>query len=278
MRDSLVFYRSFADAAKYLSDDDRLRFFDGLVAYALDDQEPDFDGPAAGMFLLIKPQIDANNRKYENGKRGGRPSNESVEGFENQTETKTKPNHNQTETKPKPNVNVNVNGNGNENENESTSVDVWSISRSVLSYLNQKAGTNYKTDAADSVRLISELFHKGYTETDMMSVVDKKVASWLGDAKVEQYLRPSTLFGPKFDQYLQEPDTVGREARRKESERKERQNKARSDLERYERELSELQGQYDATDVIRERIEIKGSIAVLEAKMEAARAVIGASG
>ena len=276
MRDSLVFYRSFADAAKYLSDEDRLRFFDGLIAYALNDQDPDFDGPAAGMFLLIKPQIDANNRKYENGKRGGRPSNESIQGFENQNETKTKPNDNQTITKPKPNVNVNVNDN--DNENVSTSVDVWSLSESVLGYLNEKAGTNYKTDAATSVRLISDLSHKGYTESDMIAVIDKKVSAWLGDAKVEQYLRPSTLFGPKFEQYLSEPDTVGREARQKEKERKERRDKARSDLERYEREMSGLKGQYDATEDIRERIEIKGSIAVLEAKMEAARSVIGSNG
>ena len=60
------------------------------------------------MLELCKPQIDANNRRFENGKKGGR---------RNQTETKTEPKQNQTETKTEPNVNVNVNDNVNVNVN-----------------------------------------------------------------------------------------------------------------------------------------------------------------
>ena len=63
---------------------------------------------------MIKPQIDANNRKYQNGKLGGRPKN-------NQNETKIKPKINQTITKTKPNVNDNDNVNENNNINNNTS-------------------------------------------------------------------------------------------------------------------------------------------------------------
>lgn len=90
-RDSFVFYRSFAEAAQTLSAKERLKFFDALVGYALDGADPEISGPAAGMLILVRPVIETNNRKYENGRKGGRP-----------TVTKEEPKRNQTETKPKP--------------------------------------------------------------------------------------------------------------------------------------------------------------------------------
>lgn len=112
MRDSFVFYRSFFESFSDLSKKDKLALFDALCNYALNDVEPELTGAPSAMFKLLKPQVDANNRRYENGKKGGRPK-------QNQTETKPKPNNNQNRTKVKPNVNenvnVNVNGNGNGN-------------------------------------------------------------------------------------------------------------------------------------------------------------------
>lgn len=109
MRDSCVFYRSFLDAIELLPKKYQLGFYKALFNYALNDEPPkDLGGGAAALFKALQPQIDANNRKFENGKKGGRPKN-------NQDETKPKPNNNQSITKPKPNVNVNVNVNGNGN-------------------------------------------------------------------------------------------------------------------------------------------------------------------
>jgi len=268
MRGSLVFYRSFADAAKYLPDEERLQFFDSLVAYALDGIEPELVGAAAGMFLLVRPQIDANNRKYENGKKGGRPANESIGGFENQTETKPKPNDNQDITTTEPNVNDNANANvsANEKGNASTEVDVWLLFKNVLTYLNEQAGTSYKTDDVNSVRLITGLSQKGYTEEQMKTVIDKKVGSWLGDPKVEQYLRPSTLFGPKFEQYLSEPDSARK--RKQDEDRKREQNKVR-----YREAIKSYQEQISAIDEkmkdagVAEKVELRGQKAVLEARL-----------
>ena len=107
MRDSLVFYRSFYEALNCLPDEEYLRAIKMVLDYALNDIEPTVHtGMAYAVFLLVKPQIDANNRRYENGSKGGRPK------------TKTKPNENQNETKAKPNVNVNDNVNDNDNVNE----------------------------------------------------------------------------------------------------------------------------------------------------------------
>lgn len=110
MRDSFIFYRSFFEAAKTLKQKEKLKLFESICDYALNDAEISLDGAAEGMFKLLKPQLDANTRKYENGKRGGRPK-------KNQDETKTKPKRNQNESKPKRNDNVNVNDNDNVNVN-----------------------------------------------------------------------------------------------------------------------------------------------------------------
>lgn len=109
MRDSCIFYRSFLEAIELLPKKYKLQFYEALFNYALNDEPPDkLSGSAAALFKALQPQIDANNRKFENGKKGGRPK-------KNQDETKPKPNNNQSITKPKPNVNVNVNVNGNGN-------------------------------------------------------------------------------------------------------------------------------------------------------------------
>ena len=95
MRDGFVFYRSFFESFSDLSKKDKLILFDALCNYALNDVEPELTGTPSAVFKLLKPQVDANNRRYENGRKGGRPK-------ANQTETKTKPNNNQTITKTKP--------------------------------------------------------------------------------------------------------------------------------------------------------------------------------
>ena len=109
MRDSMVFYKSFLASIRLLPKKHQLQFYNALFDYGFDGVVPDnLPGGAAALFNALKPQIDANNRKFENGKKGGRPKR-------NQDETKPKPNNNQSITKPKPNENVNVNGDGDVN-------------------------------------------------------------------------------------------------------------------------------------------------------------------
>ncbi len=114
-RDSFIFYRSYANALRQLSDKQFAVVMKAIFDYALDGEMPDMGVVESVIFELIRPQIDANNRRYENGKRGGRPKTET-EADNNQSETTHKPNENQSitkvkpdETTPKPNVNVNVN-------------------------------------------------------------------------------------------------------------------------------------------------------------------------
>ena len=103
-RNSVVIYRSFYEALASVSERSYKKIMNAVMAYALDGIEPKLSGMEYAIFALAKPQIDANNRKFENGKQGGRPQNQS-EKNDNQTITKEKPNDNQNETKEKTNDN-----------------------------------------------------------------------------------------------------------------------------------------------------------------------------
>lgn len=71
----------------------------------------------------------------------------------------------------------------------------------IVDYLNQKAGTKYKSSSKKTQTCIHARLAEGFTEDDFKVVIDKKCAEWLG-TEFEQYLRPETLFGTKFESYL----------------------------------------------------------------------------
>lgn len=73
MRDGVVFYKSFYESISELPPENALNIYNSIFRYAFFDEEPEFSGIEKAIFTIIKPQIDANNRKYENGKKGGRP-------------------------------------------------------------------------------------------------------------------------------------------------------------------------------------------------------------
>ena len=113
MRTSFVFYGSWWEAIKNLPRDVQGDVLTAIIEYGLSGETTEQLKPIAkDMLAMVKPQIDANNVKFENGKKGGRPKGEN-EPKANQEETKKKPNNNQSRTKSEPNVYVNVNDNDN---------------------------------------------------------------------------------------------------------------------------------------------------------------------
>ncbi|MGE6602274.1 conserved phage C-terminal domain-containing protein [Lysinibacillus fusiformis] len=74
----------------------------------------------------------------------------------------------------------------------------------IISYLNQTAGTSYRHTSKKTRQLIKARFNEGFTEDDFRLVIEKKVTTWLHDSKMHTYLRPETLFGTKFEGYLNE--------------------------------------------------------------------------
>lgn len=76
------------------------------------------------------------------------------------------------------------------------------VYKTVVSYLNQKAGTNYRPTTPKTKTAIKARLSEGFTVDDFKTVIDKKCAEWVGNEKMERYLRPETLFGTKFEGYL----------------------------------------------------------------------------
>lgn len=72
----------------------------------------------------------------------------------------------------------------------------------IIDYLNSKSGSHYRN--TDSTRrLIHARISEGFTKEDFFKVIDNKVSSWTG-SEFEKFIRPQTLFSPKFESYLNE--------------------------------------------------------------------------
>ena len=79
--------------------------------------------------------------------------------------------------------------------------------KEIVEYLNNKTNSNYKHTTQKTRDLIKARFNQGFKLEDFIKVIDKKCDKWLNDEKMCIYLRPETLFGNKFEGYLNEKDS-----------------------------------------------------------------------
>ena len=86
--------------------------------------------------------------------------------------------------------------------------------KEIVGYLNAKLGTRYLPANEKTQRLITARFNENrkYTVADFKAVIDKKVAEWKG-TEMEKYIRPETLFGTKFESYLNQKEATGRNSK-----------------------------------------------------------------
>ena len=97
-----------------------------------------------------------------------------------------------------------VNNRDDNNNMSGTPDDVAEKSKTIIGYMNKICGSAYRTTTPATRRLISARLKEGFTETDFISVIEYKYSEWHNDTKMSQYLRPQTLFGTKFESYLQQ--------------------------------------------------------------------------
>lgn len=74
--------------------------------------------------------------------------------------------------------------------------------KEIVDYLNEKTGKNFKVGTDATRRVIKARFAEKNTLADFKKVIDVKSAEWRNDVKMQRYLQPSTLFGTKFEGYL----------------------------------------------------------------------------
>ena len=143
--------------------------------------------PALSEWIFNKPTKKQTNRKRSLNK---------PESVTEQTENGSFSDRNQSpqkkEKKPKENINKPIVG----------KPDDQPISEQVISYLNFKAGKRFQFTKTN-LGFINARIKEGFTLDDFRGVIDRKVAVWLHDPKMNQYLRPKTLFSSdNFDGYV----------------------------------------------------------------------------
>lgn len=124
-RDSFIFYRSFYEAIKEVPEDAQLQIYKAISIYALEQEEIELNGISKAIFSLVKPQLDANYKKYENGK---------------QTKNKVKAKDKQKESKIETNVNDNENVNVNENKNDNVGESCIDGLQQIVDFYNNNIG------------------------------------------------------------------------------------------------------------------------------------------
>ena len=118
MRDSFTFYRSFAEGLKEVDDATFRRLVESIMSYALNDEEPELSGLEKTAFLAWKANIDASNKRKDNGKLGGRPTSEKPLVMDDETIGYEDENHRLEDEKPNKKEKENKKENKNVNENE----------------------------------------------------------------------------------------------------------------------------------------------------------------
>lgn len=181
MRESLIFYQSFARAIKKLPESEQLKALWSIIDYALEDKEPDGEGMYMVVYEMAKPQIDANVERKRNGSRGGRPP-----------KPPEKPKEQKKPVEPV-------------KKKESPPY------QEIIDYLNEKAGKKFKVNDKTKAHINARV-NDGYTLADFRAVIEKKVAEWRG-TEMDKFLRPETLFGTKFEGYLNQNETVRKKAK-----------------------------------------------------------------
>ena len=99
--------------------------------------------------------------------------------------------------------------NVNEDINIDTNKDINIVSN-IIEYLNKKANKNFRTDTDKTIQVIKARLKEGFSIDDIKRVIDIKVKDWLHKDDMNVFLRPETLFGNKFEGYLNsKPNKTG---------------------------------------------------------------------
>lgn len=83
--------------------------------------------------------------------------------------------------------------------------------KEIIDYLNMVTNKDYKYKTKKTIDCIKARMNEGFVVDDFKKVIDIKAKQWINDPKWNKFLRPETLFGNKFEGYLNEQITVEEE-------------------------------------------------------------------
>lgn len=267
---SFVVYTDIKEIIDDLDDKQVADLFRAMLDYQVTGKVPKLTGSLKYIFIPIRQQMDRDREKWdktrasrsESGRKGGLKSAESraKQNEANQANASFGSSGEANEANQAVTVTGTVTVNGDVTGNVSDSLpDAGLLSYDLIQYLNEKTGSDYKADKANAVR-VQSLLDSGYTPLQLRTVIDKKVSEWMTDEKMRPYLRPSTLFGDKFGEYLAAPISIASE---RERDHKKKQTDLNRELEDKRRALADMKESLKGATK-EERRHLRENIAILE--------------
>lgn len=268
-----IVYGDVKEVIDELPDTQVAELFRGMVDYFVDGKEPNFDGVLKFVFIPIRQQMDRDKDKYDaKCERNRANANKRWNTMRSDAVAYDGMRSDAMDANTNKNKNTNTNKDTNTNK-KSVETDVSSLPSFLIGYLNEKAGTNYNVTQTVS-KQIEGLVADGYSPDQMRTVIDRKCDEWLTDEKMRTYLRPSTLFGDKFSEYVSAP--ISMKSERKQDEAKKRKSlekeldDKRSSLDELRASLQEIPGgtRMDERRALKEQIaQLEDSIGLIERRL-----------
>lgn len=165
-------YHNFLQMMEPLTDSERGRLFTALLVYSSTGEATDLPGNEKYVFPAMRMTIDQSRGAYETA---------CAKNKENALSRWS------------------GNGDGENGENEYPY-------EKIIEYLNKMAGTGYRSTTQKTRTCIKARIDEGFSFDDFVVVINKKCRQWSKDEKMAKFLRPETLFGTKFEGYLNEKE------------------------------------------------------------------------
>ena len=202
---SFVLHTAHAAPVRKLADEDAGQLLKGLFVYVETGTLPKLSPLADMAFAFIRERLDADAARYtqtcqrraEAGKKGGRPRKQ-----EEANESKKSNSFSEKQKNPDTDADTDSDAEYPTGILSPQAPQGAAVSQ-IIQHLNVKTGAKFSSTSKATIRLIGARLSEGYAVQDFITVIDRQCAAWLSDARMCQYLRPSTLFAPsKFEGYL----------------------------------------------------------------------------
>lgn len=206
----MVIHDDFWAAAQAMPEKQRAPFIYAIVEYRFTGKEPQGSPAWLPTFLVLKGRLDMGDEKSErarkaaNARWGNRPGNgDAVADAAARAQDDA-----QARAGAYADADANAHADASSCGNAEVEDEVEYIENPLIPFseivhaLNDAAGTRYRASSAKTRSLIHARWAEGYRLPDFLAVIDTMAAEWKGDPKMAKYLRPSTLFSPKFEDYV----------------------------------------------------------------------------
>lgn len=208
-------FDSYIEAGQKLKPAERKEYYCALIEYLAYGKEPEsLKAASDAIWTAIFPSLELSRKRSESGSKGGqkKQANQELAAKQNEDLLSSK-----TTSKNEANgvANGKANGvaksksNSKSNSKEDISNDIskkkgsdLSTIAEIVDYLNEKANTSFRPSAEYAKTHIRARLREGFTLDDFKDVIDGRVKAWANNPKMSEYLRPQTLFGTKFESYL----------------------------------------------------------------------------